>query len=171
MNENFLRIWLRAWALITVVDGIFATVLPVVAYGQPLGRVWQGVASLLLGRAAADGGLRTILFGLVMHASVALVWTSVFMVLEALSPRLRRIVATPAGIAGIATLYGPAIWIVMSLVVIPRFTNRPTTIGSRWWVQLLAHIPFVALPIVATIGRGLRSTEGAVPARPVGDAV
>ena len=171
MNENFLRIWLRAWALITVVDGIFATVLPVVAYGQPLGRVWQGVASLLLGRAAADGGLRTILFGLVMHTGVALVWTSVFMVLAALSPRLRRIVATPAGIVGIATLYGPAIWIVMSLVVIPRFTNRPTTIGARWWVQLLAHIPFVALPIVATIGRGLRSAEGAVHARPVGDAV
>ena len=52
MNENFLRVWLRAWALITVVDGIFATVLPVVAYGEPPGRVWQVIASLLLGRGA-----------------------------------------------------------------------------------------------------------------------
>jgi len=169
VNENFLRTWLRAWALITVVDGIFATVLPVVAYGQSFGRVWQGVASLLLGRAAIQGGARTILFGLVMHATVALVWTTVFLVLVLLSPRLRRLVATPAGILGVATLYGPAIWIVMSLVVIPRFTNRPTQISERWWVQLLAHIPFVALPIVATIGRGLRSTEGVVHAPPVGD--
>jgi hypothetical protein len=169
VNENFLRTWLRAWALITVVDGIFATVLPVVAYGQPFGRVWQGVASILLGRAAIRGGARTILFGLVMHATVALVWTTVFLVLVLLSPRLRRLVATPAGILGVATLYGPAIWIVMSLVVIPRFTNRPTQISERWWVQLLAHIPFVALPIVATIGRGLRSAEGALSARPLGD--
>jgi len=171
VNENFLRTWLRAWALITVVDAIFATTLPVVAYGQPLWRVWQGVASLLLGRGAMQGGVPTILFGLVMHATVALVWTSVFMVLAVLSPPLRRIVATPAGILGVAALYGPLIWIVMSLVVIPPFAHRATTISERWWVQLLAHIPFVALPIVATIGRGLRSTEGAVQARPVGEAV
>jgi hypothetical protein len=169
VNENFLRTWLRAWALITVVDGIFATVLPVAAYGQSVGRVWQGIASLLLGRAAMQGGARTILFGLVMHATVALVWTTVFLVLVLLSPRLRRLVATPAGILGVATLYGPTIWIAMSLVVIPRFTNRATQISERWWVQLLAHIPFVALPIVATIGRGLRSTEGIVHAPPVGD--
>jgi len=169
VNVNLLRTWLRAWALITVVDAIFATTLPVVAYHQPLGRVWQGVASMLLGR-GAQLDAPTILFGLVMHASVALLWTSVFMILAVLSPRLRRIVATPAGILGVATLYGPLIWIVMSLVVIPPFSHRPATIGERWWIQLFAHIPFVALPIVATIGRGLRSTEGVVHAHPVGDA-
>ncbi|MFL5619539.1 MAG: hypothetical protein ACJ79A_14210 [Gemmatimonadaceae bacterium] len=169
MNQNFLRIWLRAWALITVVDAIFATVLPVVAYGQPLGRVWQGIASLLLGRAAIYGGLRTILFGLVLHATVALVWTTLFLMLVLLSPQLRRLVATPAGILAAAAVYGPLIWIVMSLVVIPLFAHRRTQISERWWVQLLAHIPFVALPIVATIGRGLRSTDGVVHAPPVGD--
>ena len=45
MNENILRTWLRTWALITGVDAVFATTLPVAAHGQPLGRVWQGVAS------------------------------------------------------------------------------------------------------------------------------
>ena len=170
MNENFLRIWLRAWALITVVDGIFATLLPVVAYGHPLGRVWQGVAAVLIGRAAIEGGARTILFGLVMHATVALVWTTVFLILVLLSPHLRRIAATPAGIVGVAAVYGPLIWIVMSFIVIPALTHRATQISSRWWVQLLAHIPFVALPIVATIGRGLRSAGGVTDAHPVGDA-
>jgi len=95
VNVNLLRTWLRAWALITVVDAIFATTLPVVAYHQPLGRVWQGVASMLLGR-GAQLDAPTILFGLVMHASVALLWTSVFMVLAVLSPRLRRIADQPA---------------------------------------------------------------------------
>jgi len=171
VNTNVLRTLLRAWITIAVIDGIFATTLPVVAYGQPLGRVWKGVASVLLGPAAMQGGTRTVLFGLLMHASVALTWTTVFLILALMSPRLRRIVATPAGILGVATLYGPAIWIVMSFVVIPRFTGRPPTVNFRWWVQLLAHVPFVALPIVWTIGRGLRSAVGIVPARPIGDAV
>jgi hypothetical protein len=170
VTENFLRVWLRAWALITVVDGIFATVLPVVAYGRPLGQVWLGVASVLLGRGAMYGGARTIAFGLVLHASVALVWTTVFLVLALLSTTLRRVVATPAGILAVATVYGPAIWIVMSRVLLPRVVGRPLVITAQWWVQLLAHIPFVALPIVATIGRGLRSTTPVVDAHPVGDA-
>jgi len=170
MNAAVLRLLLRAWALIAVVDGIFATALPVVAYGQPLGRVWKGVASVLLGPSAMEGGGRTILVGLVMHAGVALAWTTVFVVLALSSARLRRIVATPAGVLGVAALYGPAVWLVMSFVVIPRFTGRPPTINARWWVQLVAHVPFVALPIVATIGRGLRAIDGVVPARTLGDA-
>lgn len=170
MNSTVLRLFLRAWAFIAVVDGIFATTLPVVAYGQPLGRVWKGVASVLLGPSAMQGGGGTVLIGLVMHAGVALAWTAVFLVLALSSARLRRIVGTPAGVAGIAALYGPAIWLVMSFVVIARFTGRPPAITGRWWVQLFAHIPFVALPIVATIGRGLRATDGVVTARPLGDA-
>jgi hypothetical protein len=170
VNGNFLRVWLRAWALITVVDATFATVYPVVARGQRLGRVWQGVASVLLGAGAVEGGARTIAFGLVMHATVALVWTTVFLALALASPLLRRIVATPAGILVVSALYGPLIWTVMSTVVIARLVGRPVVITPQWWVQLAAHIPFVALPIVWTIGRGLRSAVGILPARPIGEA-
>jgi hypothetical protein len=169
MNPTVLRTLVRAWITITLVDGVFATTLPVVAYDQPLWRVWKGVASVLLGPTAMQGGTGTILFGLLMHASVALTWTTVFLVLALLSPRLRRTVATPVGMLGVAALYGPAIWIVMSFLVIPRFTGRSPTVDFRWWVQLLSHIPFVALPIVAMIGSGLRSADGIVPARPIGD--
>jgi hypothetical protein len=42
----------------------------------------------------------------------------------------------------------------MSLAVIPLLVHRPPTINFRWWVQLLGHIPFVAIPIVASINRG-----------------
>jgi hypothetical protein len=171
VNEILLRTWLRAWALITVVDAIFATTLPVVAYGQPLGRVWQGVASVLIGPTAIQGGARTILLGLVIHATVALVWTTVFLVLVLLSPPLRRFFGTPAGILAAAAVYGPAIWIVMSLVVIPSIAHRQPQTGPRWWVQLFAHIPFVALPIVAAIGRGLGPAGRVADARLAGDAV
>jgi hypothetical protein len=167
MNGNVLRTLLRAWLTITVVDGIFATLLPVVAYGQPLGRVWQGVASVLLGAGAMQGGVRTIAIGLVMHAATALAWTTVFMILALLSPRLRRTVATAGGAVAVAAVYGPLVWMAMSFLVIPRLTGRPPTINGRWWVQLVAHIPFVALPIVASIGRGLRATEALRPPRAV----
>jgi hypothetical protein len=171
VNGNFLRTWLRAWALITIVDGVFATVYPVVANGKPLGQVWQGVASILLGRGAMQGGGRTIAFGLVMHATVALVWTTLFLALVLVSPPLRRLVATPLGIVAVAAVYGPLIWIVMTKVVISGITGRAVVSTAQWWLQLLFHIPFVALPIVATIGRGLRSTGGVVDVRPVGDVV
>jgi hypothetical protein len=46
---------------------------------------------------------------------------------------------------------------VMSLAVIPFFTHRPPAITFRWWVQFVGHFPFVGLPIVASIGSGLRS--------------
>lgn len=168
MNRDFLRTLLRAWLVITVVDGIFATVLPVVAYGAPLGRVWQGVASLLLGPSAMGGGGRTILFGLVMHASVAFTWTTVFLALALASATLRRIIERPTGILAVSAIYGPAIWVVMSFVVIRTVSGRTPVMNDRWWVQFFAHIPFVAVPIVAVIGRGLGTTEGVVRARPVG---
>ena len=163
MNGNVLRTLLRAWLVIAVIDGIFATTLPVVAYGAPVGRVWQGVASTLLGPSAMQGGVRTMLVGLVMHAGVALAWTTVFLTLALLSPALRRLIERPAGMIAVSAVYGPAIWLMMSFLVIPGLTGRSPTINDRWWVQLFAHIPFVALPIVAVIGRGLRTTDGIVP--------
>lgn len=62
--------------------------------------------------------------------------------------------ASSFGVFKVAALYGPAIWMVMSLVVIPLLVHRPPSITYRWWVQFFGHIPFVALPIVASVARG-----------------
>jgi hypothetical protein len=86
-----------------------------------------------------------------MHFIVAFTWSAVFFVLVLAVPWLGRVIATWPGTIAIAAVYGPIIWIVMSFVVIPFFTGRPPTITYRWWVQLLGHIPFVAIPIVASI--------------------
>jgi uncharacterized membrane protein YagU involved in acid resistance len=51
----------------------------------------------------------------------------------------------------VAAVYGPIIWMVMSLAIIPLFTHRPPAINGRWWVQFFGHIPAVALPIVALL--------------------
>jgi uncharacterized membrane protein YagU involved in acid resistance len=53
-----------------------------------------------------------------------------------------------------AAVYGPIVWMVMSLVVIPLLVHRPPSITPRWWIQLAGHIPFVALPMIWQIARG-----------------
>jgi hypothetical protein len=151
-DADFRRRLVRAWLLTAVLDGLFSSALSVFAYGSTVTQLWQRVASTLLGPSALEGGTRTALIGLAMHFGVALGWSVVFLALVVSWPWLRRVVATPGGIVAAAAVYGPFVWLVMSLVVIPTLTGRPPTITSRWWVQLFGHIPFVALPIVATIG-------------------
>jgi hypothetical protein len=137
------------------VDGLFSSVLNVVAYGSTVSRLFQGVASVLLGREALSGGTPTVVIGVLMHFGVAFAWSAVFLFLVLRSRRVRALLASPYGVIKVASLYGPFIWMVMSLVVIPILLHRPPTIGVRWWIQLMGHIPFVGVPIVASSGGGI----------------
>jgi hypothetical protein len=148
---------LRAGLLTAVTDGLFSSVLAAFFYGSTVTRLWQGVASVLLGAAAFEGGSRTAAIGVLMHVGVAFGWSAVFLLLVLSSSSLRDIVAEPYGVVAVAAVYGPLIWLVMSLAVIPLLTHRPPAINFRWWVQLVGHVPFVALPIVAMIARGTRA--------------
>ena len=139
----------RAGLLTALIDGLFSSALSAFAYGSTVARLWQGVASVLLGDSALEGGARTVVIGILMHVGVAFAWSAVFVFVVMRWRWVRAATATPLGIAKVAALYGPFIWLVMSLVVIPLFTQRPPAITFRWWVQLLGHIPFVAVPIVA----------------------
>jgi hypothetical protein len=149
---------IRAWLTIAIVDWLFASVNGVVSYHSTVARVWQGVASTVLGPTALQGGLRTVLVGTALHLCVAFVWTAVFLGLALLSEKLRAIISTPGGIMAVAIVYGPLVWIVMSTLVIPAATGRPPKIVGRWFVQAVAHVFFVALPIVAMVARGLGTT-------------
>jgi uncharacterized membrane protein YagU involved in acid resistance len=142
----------RAGLLTAVVDGLFSSVLSVAFYGSTATRLFQGVASTLLGTDAVNGGARAAAVGVAMHVGVAFAWSAVFLAIARASPRVRRAVVSRQGQCAVASVYGPLIWLVMSCAVIPLLTHRPTAITIRWWVQLIGHVPFVGLPIVATIG-------------------
>ena len=145
---------LRAWAALAVVDFCFASALATLAYGGTFAGLWQGVASTVLGPSAIGGGPAPVLVGILLHVGVAFAWSAVFVAAWLALPALRRLVATPAGMLAAAAVYGPLVWCVMSLVVIPTLTGRPPSVTTRWWIQLLAHVPFVALPVVAAVGAG-----------------
>ena len=135
-----------------IIDGLFSSVLSVAFYHSTVARLFQGVASVLVGPEALKGGNRTMLLGILMHFGVAFAWSIVFWILVDRVDRLRTLMLSPAGVAVISSLYGPLIWMTMSLVVIPLLAQRPP-ITYRWWIQFFGHIPFVALPIVACTRR------------------
>ena len=155
---------LRAGLLTGVSDGLFSTVLVTFFYGSTPTRLWQGVASTLLGRGAFDGGTPTALLGLLMHFGVAFGWSAVFLFVVLRAGWVRELLASPYGVVKVAALYGPCVWLVMSLALIPLLVHNAPAISFRWWVQLIGHFPFVGLPIVASIGKGNRpSRPGVAP--------
>ena len=150
------RAVLVTWLVTAAWDFLCASTLSVVAYGSTFSRLWQGVAAAALGPSALEMGARGVAAGLVLHLLVALAWSTIFVFALAASVALRRALARWWGALGVAAVYGPLIWLVMSLAVIPLATGRPPALGFRWWVQVFAHVPFVALPLVFTARRALR---------------
>ena len=145
-----------AGLLIGTVDGLWAIVLTLI-YGRSLTRLWQGIAATAFGDRMFEGGASTVLLGVLMHFGVAFAWTALFLLLVSRSAWLRRVLDSPFGVLAVAAVYGPMIWIVMSVMVIPLLTHRPVTITGRWWIQLAGHVVFVGLPIVWSIWRSSRS--------------
>lgn len=149
------RAVLVTWLVTAAWDFVCASALSVFAYGGTFARLWQGVASTVLGQKALTMGTRGIAAGLGLHLLVALAWSAAFVVALAASGKLRQLVARPWTALLVAIVYGPVIWLVMSLAIIPMATGRPPAFGFRWWVQVFAHIPFVTLPLVFTARRAL----------------
>lgn len=154
MSDSTLGRVVRAGFLTGLTDGAFSSVLSVVFYDSTVVRLFQGVASTLLGPDAVNGGTKVAALGLLMHFGVAFGWSAVFSALMLRSHRIRRLLAAPFGVIKVASAYGPFIWLVMSLAVIPLLTQRPPAVNARWWIQLVGHFPFVGIPIVASIGGG-----------------
>jgi hypothetical protein len=143
----------RAGIATAIVDGLFSSVLSAFFYGSTATRLFQGVAATLLGSQALEGGAHTAAIGVAMHVGVAFGWATIFVLLAMNSQRLRRAISTWPGTIKVAAVYGPAVWMVMSIVVIPLLVRRPPAITFRWWVQFFGHFPFVGLPIVGSIKR------------------
>ncbi|MEP6620525.1 MAG: hypothetical protein ABJE47_14460 [bacterium] len=154
-DRSALSRYMLAGAATGVSDAIFATVFNAVRTGSlDLLRVWQGVASVLIGKSALTGGASSALLGLAMHFCVAYFWTAVFLVLIRQSHWLRGIIDSRLGALKVASVLGPVIWLIMDLVVIPALVHRPPVIALPFYLMGIGHIFFVGLPITSIIGNG-----------------
>ena len=143
------------WLVTAAWDFVCASALTVLAYKGTFGGLWRGVASSACGQQMLTKGSLGVIAGVAAHLSIAFTWSAIFVTALVLSAALRRIVASPGGALAVACIYGPIIWLVMSLGLIPMLTGRPPSFAFRWWVQVFAHIPFVTLPLVFTARRTL----------------
>ena len=105
-----------------IVAGIFAVAVldilePIVYYGLSRGtapiRIFQSVASGVLGRASYDGGIGSAILGAALHLFISAVVVTVYWLA---SRRLRALVERPL-LGGV--IYGLAVYIVMNFAVIP----------------------------------------------------
>jgi hypothetical protein len=142
---------LAAGVVTGVVDGLFAVSLGCI-YGAactPV-RTFQGIAAGVLGRETAlAGGVATGALGFTLHVFIATGWATAYGVLYQRWPALRRLTATPAGLAACAVVLGMFVMLAMNRLVVPLSFARPTPPFTQvWWVLLLGHPVFVGLPIV-----------------------
>jgi hypothetical protein len=144
---------MRAWLATGVSDALFSSVLSAFFYGSTVARLWQGVATTALGANVPANGTTQVVVGLLVHFTVALVWSTLFLLAYENLTWLRRATATRNGMLRAAAIYGALIWVVMSMVVIRLGTGRAPAITIRWWIQFFGHAIFVGLPIVAMIRR------------------
>src|SRR4051812_15683234 len=149
------RALLITWLVTGAWDFLCASALSVFAYKGTFAKLWQGVAATAYGQQMLTAGTPGVLAGIGAHLSIAFTWSAIFVSALVMSAGLRRIVASPTGAFAVACAYGPIIWLVMSLGLIPFLTGRQPTFSYRWWVQVFAHIPFVTLPLVFTARRAL----------------
>ena len=145
-----------ATAIVALLDGLYAVVVFAWILGATTStRIFQGIASALVGRAAASaGGLRTTVLGLALHVLVALAWTIVWAIVYSRSARVRELVrdTSLAIITGI--LYGALVHLAMQLLVLPMTpVGRGALLGKASLLVLLAHLTVVGPPIVLTVRR------------------
>jgi hypothetical protein len=152
------RAVLPVWLVTAAWDFVCATALSVFAYGSTAAALWKGVATTALGPSVPTGGSAAVAAGIAVHFLVALTWSLLFVVAARRWRVLLDAIRPPGGALAVAAVYGPAIWLVMSLVVIPLATGKTPRFGTRWWIQVGAHVPFVSLPLVFTARRVLVGT-------------
>jgi hypothetical protein len=128
--------------VVGILDGLFALVF----YGLILGvkplRIFQSVASGLLGRASYEGGVQTFLLGVLLHFVVATCIAAVYYAASLVLPVLIR----RAVVCGL--IYGLIAYVVMNYVVIPLSAAGSGRFSWRTFLPaFIAHAFLVGLPI------------------------
>jgi hypothetical protein len=141
---------LRAAAAVFVLDGLYVLVVFVLILQRTtVERVFQGIAYAVLEQAAFSGGWWSAFLGVLLHFSVALAWSVVWIVAYERSDFLQRATATPMRAVLVGAAYGIFVWLAMHFIVLPLTHAKPgplLTFGSI--LVAVAHLLVVGPPIV-----------------------
>ena len=153
MNPSGSAALVRAILLATLVAGaldIGAAILLNLNVGPLI--VLQSVAGGWLGREAYSGGWSSGLLGLASHFGLMLVIAALYMAAASRSPLLRR----QWIVAGV--VWGVAVWVMMTLVVVPLSASTLPAPDTRAVIQgLIVHILMVGLPMAWIARRAFRA--------------
>jgi hypothetical protein len=135
----------QAILLATLTCGILdaaAASTQAITLGMPVRRVWQAVASGLLGPRALEAGRSTASLGLALHFFIACIISAIYVLAAQRLPFLLH----RALLAG--ALYGIAVYIVMNYIVLPlsRRAKRPFNLKFAA-TQFFIHIVIVGWSI------------------------
>lgn len=142
--------------VVGILDGLFALIF----YGLILGvkpiRIFQSVASGLLGKASYDGGVPTFLLGILLHFVVASCIAAVYYLASLKLPILIR----RAVVCGL--IYGVLAYLGMNYVVIPLSAANPGQFSLRTFLPaIIGHALLVGLPIALLARRSAQANKRA----------
>jgi len=137
-----------------VLDGLDAVIYYGWASGVTPARLFQHIASGLLGAGAFRGGWATTILGVACHFTVAIGAAAVFYAASLAIPFL----AQKPWITGPA--FGLCVYLVMHYIVVPLSAVAPRKSpmsGLELADQLFSHLFFVGLPIALVARRSART--------------
>jgi hypothetical protein len=144
--------------VVALLDGLFAITYYGLILGVPKLRIFQTVASGLIGRDAYSGGVKTFVLGLLLHLVVATGIATVFYLVSLMLPVLLNHPVVTGLIYGVVAYFGMK-FIVTPLSAIGR---RPLPRPSILVVEILGHAFLVGLPIALLAARSARAHSKSV---------
>jgi len=140
---------MAAGLLAGVLDGLDAVVFIGLMSGIPVVRVFQFIASGLIGMRAFDGGIPAAALGVVLHFTIAIGAAATFYLLSLKLPILlqRPLLCGP--------IYGIGVFAFMHYLVVPLSAapRQPPLRVSSLLNLIFSHIFFVGIPIVLVTSR------------------
>jgi len=147
MRDEFRKV-LSVGLIIGYIDGLAACFNGYFLSGATPGRIFQYIASGFLGSQAFSGGLLSILFGVLIHFTIAIIVTGIFFLIYNNNFYLREFYLL------YGALYGILVWSVMNYIVIPFSAVSPADFGTtQIIIGVMIHIFIVGIPIGLFAGK------------------
>jgi hypothetical protein len=153
-RDSLLRTITFGGLFIFIIQTIHMWLVPVLIQKTPFVVAWQYIASGALGMAAFDGGIATVLLGVLFHLIISFVIAGVFILGAERIPLLRRNL-----IVG-SLLYGFGVFIVMHMIVTPLSATPPLPAPTLPWLfeAIIEHTLLVGLALGIIVQRNANNT-------------